>query len=162
MAGRFSHGLLFPDWRFVSDTEGFIAALTDSFVAGGGRRIRTNAARIEDSAGRATGVTLENGERIRANHVVVTAGTGSRKFFPQLGVSVPLEGIAGYQALLTHLGRGNPALCHLRRRRLLLCAHDTRAANWRTIEFAGRDAKPNFKRAEITLAKAKRILPELL
>jgi len=161
LAGRFSHGLLFPDWRFVSDTEGFIAALTDSFVAGGGRRIRTNAARIEDSAGRATGVTLENGERIRANHVIVTAGTGSRKFFPQLGVSVPLEGIAGYQALLTHPGveirhsviYADGGFCFAPMTRGLQIGG--------TIEFAGRDAKPNFKRAEIILAKAKRILPEL-
>jgi D-amino-acid dehydrogenase len=30
-----------------------------------------------------------------------------------------------------------------------------------TIEFAGADAKPNFRRAEIILQKAQRLLPEL-
>jgi len=30
-----------------------------------------------------------------------------------------------------------------------------------TIEFAGRGAKPNFRRADIILEEAKRILPEL-
>ncbi|WP_341313532.1 FAD-dependent oxidoreductase [Paraburkholderia sp. IMGN_8] len=161
LAGRFSHGLLFPDWRFVSDTEGFIAALTGSFVSRGGRRVRSTAARIDESSGRATGVTLENGERIAASHVVVAAGTGSRRFFGQLGVNVPLEGVAGYQALLRNPGveirhsiiYADGGFCFTPMTRGLQIGG--------TIEFAGRDAKPNFKRAEIIVEKAKRILPEL-
>ncbi|RDJ98586.1 amino acid dehydrogenase [Paraburkholderia lacunae] len=161
LAGRFSHGLLFPDWRFISDTEGFIAALTGSFVSRGGRRVRSTAARIDESSGRATGVTLENGERIAACHVVVAAGTGSRRFFGQLGVNVPLEGVAGYQALLRNPGveirhsiiYADGGFCFTPMTRGLQIGG--------TIEFAGRDAKPNFKRAEIILEKAKRILPEL-
>nr|WP_224788949.1 FAD-dependent oxidoreductase [Pandoraea terrae] len=159
--GRFAHGLLFPDWRFVSDTEYFIATLTESFISNGGRRIRSGAARIDESNGRATGVTLENGERIGAEHVVVAAGIGSRKFFAQLGVNVPLEGVAGYQALLADPGveirhsviYADGGFCFTPMTRGLQIGG--------TIEFAGRDARPNFARAEIILGKAKRILPQL-
>lgn len=161
LAGRFSHGILFPDWRAVSDTEGFIAALTASFVAQGGRRVRTEATRIDESSGHATGVTLANGERVAASHVVVAAGTGSRRFFDALGVRVPLEGIAGYQALLPEPGvdirhsviYADGGFCFSPMTRGLQIGG--------TIEFAGRDAQPNFKRAEIILAKARRVLPEL-
>ncbi|QCP54996.1 FAD-binding oxidoreductase [Trinickia violacea] len=161
LAGRFAHGLLFPDWRAVSDTEGFIAALTESFVSQGGRRVRTEVARIDESNGRATGVTLANGERVQAGSVVVAAGVGSRRFFDALGVSVPLEGIAGYQAVLPNPGvefrhsiiYADGGFCFTPMTRGLQIGG--------TIEFAGRDAKPNFKRADIILEKAKRVLPEL-
>jgi D-amino-acid dehydrogenase len=161
LAGRFAHGLMFPDWRAVNDTEGFIAALTDAFVRDGGRRVRSEALRIDESNGRATGVTLKNGERIACDHLVVAAGTGSRRFFAALGVDVPLAGIAGYQAVLPAPGvevrhsiiYADGGFCFTPMTRGLQIGG--------TIEFAGRDAKPNFKRADIILEKAKRVLPGL-
>lgn len=161
LAGKFRHGLLFPDWRAVSDTEGFIAALTRSFVDQGGVRIRDQVKRIDEVADRASGVTLANGDRLPAQHVVVAAGIGSRQFFAQLGVSIPLAGIAGYQALLPNPGveifhsviYADGGFCFSPMTRGLQIGG--------TIEFAGANAEPNFKRAEIILEKAKRILPQL-
>ncbi|MCX5537972.1 FAD-binding oxidoreductase [Paraburkholderia sp. CNPSo 3076] len=161
LAGKFSHGLLFADWRSVRDTMGFIAALTDSFIARGGRRIRTEASRIDEANGRATGVTLTNGECVAARHVVVAAGTGARRFFGALGVSVPLEGIAGYQVVVADPGvemrhstiYADGGFCFTPMTRGLQIGG--------TIEFAGQGAAPNFKRADIILEKAKRVLPEL-
>ena len=161
LAGRFSHGILLPQWRFVSDTEGFIAALTQSFESQGGRRIRSTAISIDEDSGRATGVKLDNGERIGAKHVVVAAGASATRFFSQLGIDVPLEGVAGYQALLPEPGvefrhsviYADGGFCFTPMRRGLQIGG--------TIEFSGKNAKPNFKRAEIILAKARRVLPEL-
>jgi D-amino-acid dehydrogenase len=161
LAGRFAHGLLFPDWRAVNDTEGFIAALTAAFVRDGGRRVRSAARRIDESNGRATGVTLDNGERLACDHVVVAAGTGSRRFFDALGVDVPLAGIAGYQAVLPTPGvefrhsviYADGGFCFTPMTRGLQIGG--------TIEFAGRDAKPDFRRADIILDKAKRVMPAL-
>jgi D-amino-acid dehydrogenase len=161
LAGKFKSGLLFPDWRAVSDTEGFIAALTQSFIDQGGVRVRDQAKRIDSVADRATGVTLASGNRIPAQHVVVAAGTGSRQFFPQLGVNIPLAGIAGYQVVLPNPGvdirhsviYADGGFCFSPMTRGLQIGG--------TIEFAGPNAEPNFKRADIILEKAKRILPEL-
>ncbi|MGF6546689.1 NAD(P)/FAD-dependent oxidoreductase [Paraburkholderia youngii] len=160
-AGRFSHGLMFPDWRAVSDTMGFIAALTASFIAQGGRRIRTEAERIDESNGQATGVTLANGERIAARHVIVAAGTGARRFFRSLGIDVPLTGIAGYQAVVSDPGveirhstiYADGGFCFTPMTRGLQIGG--------TIEFAGHGAKPDFRRADIILDKAKRVLPQM-
>ncbi|MGX5727979.1 NAD(P)/FAD-dependent oxidoreductase [Metapseudomonas otitidis] len=161
LAGKFSHGLLFPDWRAVNDTEGFIAALTESFIAQGGTRIRDAVRRIDESADRASGVTLASGQRLPASQVVVAAGTGSRQFFDQLGVSIPLAGIAGYQAVLPTPGveirhsviYADGGFCFSPMTRGLQIGG--------TIEFAGPNAEPNFKRAEIILEKARRVLPQL-
>ncbi|MGG6910448.1 UNVERIFIED_CONTAM: FAD-dependent oxidoreductase, partial [Pseudomonas aeruginosa] len=161
LAGKFDHGLLFPDWRAVSDTEGFIAALTESFIAQGGIRLRDEVRRIDESADRASGVTLAGGQRLPASLVVVAAGTGSRRFFGQLGVAIPLVGIAGYQAVLPAPGveirhsviYADGGFCFSPMTRGLQIGG--------TIEFAGPDAEPNFRRAEIILEKARRVLPRL-
>ncbi|BCQ29904.1 FAD-dependent oxidoreductase (plasmid) [Caballeronia sp. NK8] len=159
LAGKFSHGVMFDDWRAVKDTMGFLTALTDSFIAQGGRRVESEARRIDESNGQATGVTLANGERLAARHVVVAAGTGARRFFDSLGVNVPLAGIAGYQAVVSDPGveirhsviYADGGFCFTPMTRGLQIGG--------TIEFAGHGAKPNFGRAEIILEKAKRVLP---
>lgn len=161
LAGKFNHGMLFPDWRAVSDTKGFIAALTQSFIDQGGVRIRGQVGKIDENADRASGVTLVSGERYPAEHVVVAAGTGSRQFFSQIGGSVPLAGIAGYQVLLPHSGvevrhsviYADGGFCFAPMTRGLQIGG--------TIEFSGPDAEPNFKRADIILEKARKILPQL-
>ena len=161
LAGKFSQGVLFPDWCAVSDTKGFIAALTEAFVRQGGIRIDTEAAAILEAQGVATGVTLRDGRTLSADHVVVAAGTGSRRFFSQLGVRVPLTGISGYQALLPQpevefrhsVIYADGGFCFTPMTRGLQIGG--------TIEFAGADARPDFRRAEIILQKARRLLPQL-
>ncbi|ROM69643.1 amino acid dehydrogenase [Pseudomonas brassicacearum] len=161
LAGKFNHGLLFPDWRAVSDTKGFIAALTQSFTDQGGVRVRGQVGKIDENADRASGVTMVTGERYSADHVVIAAGTGSRQFFSQIGASVPLAGIAGYQVLLPHSGvevrhsviYADGGFCFAPMTRGLQIGG--------TIEFSGPDAEPNFKRADIILEKARKILPQL-
>jgi D-amino-acid dehydrogenase len=161
LAGKFSHGLLFPDWRAVSDTKGFIGALTQSFIEQGGVRIRGQVQRIDEIADCASGVTLANGERHPADQVVIAAGMGSRQFFSQIGGSVPLAGIAGYQVLLPHSGDevrhsviyADGGFCFAPMTRGLQIGG--------TIEFSGPDAEPNFKRADTILEKARKILPQL-
>jgi len=161
LGGRFSHGLLFPDWRTVCDTEGFIAALTQSFIDQGGVRVRGQVKRLDESADHAGGVTLTSGERYAADHVVIAAGVGSRQFFDQLGAQIPLAAIAGYQVLLPTPGVTvshsvifpDGGFCITPMTRGLQIGG--------TMEFARPNAEPNFKRAEIILEKARRILPGL-
>ncbi|WP_409260080.1 MULTISPECIES: NAD(P)/FAD-dependent oxidoreductase [unclassified Pseudomonas] len=161
LAGKFQHGLMFPDWRAVSDTEGFIAALTASFISQGGTRVRQSAVRIDENYDRASGVTLADGTRLPADHVVVAAGTGARPFFDSLGVNIPLAGIAGYQAVLPQpeveirhsVIYADGGFCFAPMTRGLQIGG--------TIEFAAPGAEPNFKRAEIIMEKARRVLPQL-
>ena len=159
--GKFSHGLLLSDWRTLKDTEGFITALTQSFIEQGGVRIKENVNSIQTSQGWATGVALAGGKSLPVDQLVVAAGNGSKKFFETLGVNIPLMGIGGYQVVLRNPG--------------VELKHSTVYADGGfgfipmtrglqiggTIEFAGNNAEPNYARAEIILEKARKVLPGL-
>lgn len=161
LAGRFSHGLLLADWRTVCDTETFIAELAKSFIAQGGKLVRDSVTRIETQGSLAVGVTLESGERLPADQVVVAAGNGSKAFFKTLGVKVPLIKVGGYQIVLpnpevelTHASfyaDGGFGMVPMERGLQI----------GGTIEFASENAEPNFQRAEFILEKARGILPGL-
>ncbi|HAC69201.1 MAG TPA: amino acid dehydrogenase, partial [Pseudomonas sp.] len=92
---------------------------------------------------------------------VIAAGNGSRAFFGQLGLSIPLAGIAGYQVVLPEPEveirhstiYADGGFCFAPMTRGLQIGG--------TIEFAGEGAKPNFARADIILEKARRVLPQL-
>lgn len=161
LAGKFQHGLRFGDWRFVRDTEGFIQALTAQFLANGGQRIQVAADAITEQQGHATGVILSDGQTLAADHVVVAAGNGSRRFFKQLGVNIPLQGIAGYQVVLPQAGVEFTHSVIYADGGFVFAPMDRGLQIGGTIEFSGADAEPNFKRSDIILEKARRILPQL-
>jgi D-amino-acid dehydrogenase len=161
LAARFRHGLLFPDWRAVLDTEGFIVALTESFLQQGGVRLSGRAAVIEQADGRASAVRLDDGRRLAADQLVVAAGVGARRLLAPLGVSLPLAGIAGYQVVLPDPGveirhsviYADGGFCFAPMTRGLQIGG--------TIEFAAEGAEPNFQRADVILEKARAVLPQL-
>lgn len=161
LAGKFSHGILLPQWRFVKDTEGFIIALTDSFLANGGKRVHSSVTHFHQSGDHASAVVLDSGENISADHFVVSSGIGARRFFQQLGINAPLQPVAGYQAVvknpeisLNHsVIYGDGGFCFTPMTRGLQIGG--------TIEFAGNSQQPNFKRAELILAKASKLLPKM-
>jgi len=161
LAGRFSHGLLLEDWRTVCDTETFIVELANSFVEQGGALVQGSVLRINTQGSRAVGVILENGDQHPAEQLVVAAGNGSKAFFDTLGVKVPLIKVGGYQVVLptpdvelTHASfyaDGGFGIIPMERGLQI----------GGTIEFASEHAEPNFKRAEMILENAKKILPGL-
>jgi len=162
LAGKLKYGVLLPEWRAVADTEGFIAALTESFIAKGGKRILGKVEALEEANDKVNAVRLANGEQLPADTLVLAAGNGSREFFQQLGISkVPLAAIGGYQAVLPNpkveirhsIIYADGGFCFTPMTRGLQIGG--------TIEFAGNNAQPNFNRAQIILNKAKQLLPEL-
>jgi len=162
LAGKLKYGVLLPEWRAVADTEGFIAALTESFIAKGGKRILGKVEGLEEANAKVVEVRLASGEQLSADTVVLAAGNGSREFFQQLGISkVPLAAIGGYQAVLSNpqveirhsIIYADGGFCFTPMTRGLQIGG--------TIEFAGNNAQPNFNRAQIILNKAKALLPSL-
>jgi len=162
LAGKLNYGVLLPEWRAVADTQGFIAALTSSFIAQGGKRLLGNAVAIEEANGKAAGVVLSSGERLSLDKLVLAAGNGSKDFFKTLGIyNVPLAAIGGYQAVLPEpqveirhsIIYADGGFCFTPMTRGLQIGG--------TIEFAGNNAEPNFNRAQIILDKAKTLLPQL-
>ncbi|PWC16705.1 NAD(P)/FAD-dependent oxidoreductase [Brenneria corticis] len=161
LAGKFAHGVMLNDWRAVNDTRSFMVALTNLFLQRGGERLMQKVTGLSEKSGIATGVILNGQRHLPGDHFVIAAGMGSRHFFKQLGVNIPLIGIAGYKTLLTEPGvtfnhsviYTDGGFCFTPMTRGLQMGG--------MLEFAGANAKPDFRRAEIIMQQARELLPQL-
>lgn len=161
LAGKFAHGVMFNDWRAVNDTQGFLQALTALFVALGGERLQHQVTALQENKGSVTGVLLADGQALAADHIVIAAGMGSRHFFRQLGVNIPLRAIAGYKMLLPESGvtfhhpviYADGGLCFTPMSRGLQIGG--------MMDFAGNREKPDFRRIKNIRQQAEALLPQL-
>ncbi|PTU64881.1 MULTISPECIES: NAD(P)/FAD-dependent oxidoreductase [Chromobacterium] len=146
-------------WSHVDDPYLFCRGLFDAFVAAGGGFEQAEAAALSEGEGKIDGVVCADGRTLAAAQVVVTAGIWSDRFTRQCRYRVPLESERGYHV---NLPKAGVALRHF-----IQCASESfvilpladgglRLAG--TVELAHRDAAPDWRRAEILLDKARRIV----
>ncbi|MGC0155679.1 NAD(P)/FAD-dependent oxidoreductase [Chromobacterium vaccinii] len=148
-----------PAWSHVDDPYVFSRGLFDAFIREGGRFVRDEALATATEAGRVAGVDTADGDRLRADAVVIACGVWSDRFVKQHNYRVPLESERGYHV---NLPKAGVALRHF-----IQCASESfvilpmangglRLAG--TVELAHRDAPPDWRRAHILLDKARRIV----
>lgn len=149
-----------PAWKTVSDPLQLTLALAHRVIALGGRLRRAQALGLEP-APEGIGVRLSDQRRLVAQRVVVAAGAWSHQLARTLGERIPLETERGYNTTL-------PVGAFDLRRQLTFGGHGfvvtpltcgVRIGG--AVELAGLDAPPNFDRATVLLAKAKRFMPGL-
>ncbi len=160
LAPQFGHAVFSPDGLQVSDPYDFTRAIFDLVIARGASLRKGEAERI-DAVGESTIVTLENGDKIDADRVIVACGAWSRKLAASLGNVVPLETERGYNTTL-------PANAFNLTRQLYFNDHGfvvTPLANGirvgGAVELGGLELPANFRRSEAMLKKAGRFLPGL-
>jgi D-amino-acid dehydrogenase len=146
-----------PKWQTVNDPFEFAQILWRMVQQDGGELIKQDVKAMS----KASEVTLQNGDMLSGNHVVVAAGAWSHQLAKQVGDHIPLESERGYNTTL-------PVEAFDLKRQLIFGEHgfvmtplSTGIRVGGAVEFAGLDAAPNFKRSEIMLQKAKRFMPEL-
>lgn len=157
---RYPLGVFLPDEGMVSDPWRLCTTVADDFCQRGGRIIR----------GRVKGFTfgsdgpnqvLVDGEALPVDRVVVAAGAWSGRLAKELGHPVPLETQRGY-----HVTLKNPAV-ELNRpvvmadRKCFATPLDGALRLAGTVEFAGLDAAPDYRRARYLLEHGRRLLPGL-
>ncbi|MEO0924225.1 MAG: FAD-binding oxidoreductase, partial [Pseudomonadota bacterium] len=132
-----------------------------AFVARGGVVISAGAVGFEKSGEGVRAVRTNDGDSIEADEFVLSAGSQSKELARQLGISLPLEGLIGYW---TGLPTPNVDLKHTVfsvNGGFGLMPFEAELAVAGTVEFAGAKAKPNWRRADVLVEKAKRVLPGL-
>ncbi|ASP34708.1 FAD-binding oxidoreductase [Labrenzia sp. VG12] len=156
---RFTHAAYTPDWINTCDPARWLAHLTSTFTARNGR------------IGEADVVALRPGENTvcvetrsgsyKAKQVVVAAGAWSHNLAHDLGDRIPLETERGYNTTL-------PAGAFELKTHLTFSGHGFVVTRINggvrvggAVELGGLNLKPNYKRADILLNKAKRFLPGL-
>jgi D-amino-acid dehydrogenase len=146
-----------PTWQTVDEPHQWAQSLFKIIRENGGELIDQNVTNVDKSGT----VTLENGDVLTAKNVVIAAGAWSHKLAAQLGDKIPLETERGYNTTL-------PVGAFDLKRQLIFGSHgfvmtplSTGIRVGGAVEFAGLEAEPNYKRADIMLQKAKKFLPGL-
>lgn len=157
----YRHGVHVPGSAFVDDPQTLSTRIHEAFLAGGGifERARIVSGR-RDGAGPPV-LTADDGRGIAAERLVVAAGAASAAIAGWFGPSLPIEPQRGYNVTVPS-GDGtlsgpvieaemSVAICPM--------GGANRIAG--TMEFAGPGAPPTWRRAEMLLPLARRMVPSL-
>jgi len=93
-------GVHLPEVYSVSHPQELARRFVRATLRRGGDEIREAVADIRMAEGNKVAVSFSGGERV-FDKVVLSAGIGSRRFFPKLGVTVPMTAEYGYHLQMT-------------------------------------------------------------
>jgi D-amino-acid dehydrogenase len=145
----------------VVDSKRYVVALHEAFVARGGVVKRTKVTGFFRDGGTIVGVQTRAGTNVSADQIVVAAGAWSRHLAAELGLHIQLQGVIGYQTSLQDPGIEVGHALIYAKGGFGITPYESGLAVAGSIEFADLGAKPNWKRADILVEKAKRVLPGL-
>jgi D-amino-acid dehydrogenase len=152
--------VVFPENRSLRDPHRLVVKLAERFQGLGGRVERAEVAGFERSDA-IRGVRLADGRVLAADEVVLSAGAWTGTLTAMLGEPIPLETERGYH---TQIMAPGIALRHS----IIWPAHalmvTPTAGGIRvggTVEMAGLDAAPDYRRAKVTVKRAQEALPNL-
>lgn len=160
LSDKIGLAVLFPQNRSMKDPYRLVLALADRFTALGGRIDKgevigfTRSDTIRE-------VVLKDGRRLAADEVVICAGAFSAKLAAALGEPIPLETERGYhtQIMAPGISMQHSVIWPARAFMVTPTAGGIRVGG--TVEMAGLDAAPDYRRAKITVKRAKEALPNL-
>jgi D-amino-acid dehydrogenase len=160
LSPRLTAATLVPGWQTITDPLLLTQTIAAKFEALGGRIRQAHVTALQPSPS-GINVMLQGGATCTAQQVVLAAGAWSHQLARSLGDMLPLETERGYN---TTLPAGAFELC----RQLTFPDHGfvvtpvgggLRVGG--AVELAGLKAAPNYARADLLLAQAKRFLPAL-
>lgn len=160
LSEKIGMAVIFPRNRSLRDPHRFVARLFERFEALGGRS-DTGEVTGFDRTERITGVRLRDGRRVAADEVVLAAGAFTGRLTAMLGEPIPLETERGYhtQIMSPGISMRHSIIWPSRAFMVTPTAGGIRVGG--TVEMAGLDAAPDYRRARITVKRAREALPNL-
>ncbi|GLS86056.1 D-amino-acid dehydrogenase [Cypionkella aquatica] len=160
LSDKIGMAVRFPDNRSLKDPFKLVLALAEKLTALGGQIVRGDVVGFGRSD-RITGVTLADGRRLAADEVVICAGAFSAKLCKLLGEPIPLETERGYhtQIMAPGISLQHSIIWPARAFMVTPTAGGIRVGG--TVEMAGLDAAPDYRRAKVTVKRAQTALPGL-
>lgn len=160
LAPGLAGGVLYPESGHCTDPVALSASLASAFRQAGGEVRRAEVKQLVPAGQGSVRLVTPDGE-MEVEHVVVSAGIWSPKLVKPFGVKPALAAERGYHLMLGQpnielrrpIGAGDDKFV------ITPMAKGIRLAG--TAEFASVNAPPNWRRSEILLGMAKRILPEM-
>ena len=154
---RYGFGVLVEEAGHCRDPGAYVAAL----VAGtGAAMVRERATGFRIEAGRLRAVVTGTGE-VACDAAVICAGAHSKRLAAAAGDRVPLESERGYHAVVRdpEVGPRVPVMPSDSKMAITMTAGGLRCAG--QVEFAGLDAMPDWRRAEVLRNRLLQAFPGL-
>ncbi|MFC0201827.1 NAD(P)/FAD-dependent oxidoreductase [Paracoccus rhizosphaerae] len=160
LSDKIGLAVLFPQNRSLRDPHRLVMKLADTFQALGGRIEQGEVAGFERSE-RINAIRLTDGRSLMAHEVVLCAGAYTGRLSRMLGEPMPLETERGYhtQIMSPGLSMRHSIIWPARAFMVTPTAGGIRVGG--TVEMAGLDAPPDYRRAKITVKRAIEALPNL-
>jgi D-amino-acid dehydrogenase len=160
LSPEITHVARLPDNRTVSDPHRFVTLIAERLKALGGEILRAEVAEVTRSE-RVSGVTLRDGMQIAADEVVLAAGVFTEPLARALGEKIPLVTERGYHTQIMQPGMTLDHALIWPARAFVVSPTAGGIRVGGTVELASIDAKPDWRRADVTLRHAQRALPGL-
>lgn len=160
LSDKIGLAVLFPQNRSMKDPYKLVLALAERFQALGGRIERGEVIGFTRSD-RMREVVLKDGRRLPADEVVIAAGAFSARLMKDLGEPIPLETERGYhtQIMSPGIALKHSIIWPARAFMVTPTADGIRVGG--TVEMAGLDAAPDYRRSKVTVRRATEALPNL-
>jgi D-amino-acid dehydrogenase len=159
LSAEYSHGVLLPEHGYVADPHRLVQALAAQFAADGGRIERANVRGIRESGGAFT-LLLDQGES-QADRVVVATGAWSGPIAASLGLRLPLETQRGYHVTLQAPGIAPRLPVTASESKVYATPMEGGLRVAGTVEFAGLEAAPQWRRARNLVGQVKSLYPRV-
>ncbi|WP_431324333.1 NAD(P)/FAD-dependent oxidoreductase [Rhizobium sp. YTU87027] len=158
---RIGKAVLFPDNRSITDPYRLVTALAERFEALGGRIVRGDVAGFEHGESGVVALRLADGRSLAVEKVVLAAGAFTARLSALLWEHIPLETERGYHTQIMEPGISmrHSIIWPARAFMVTPTAGGIRVGG--TVEMAGLDASPDYRRAKILVKRAREALPEL-
>lgn len=158
---KIGKAILFPDNRSIADPYQLVVALSDRFKALGGRIEKGEVGGFEHADDGVSAVTLKDGRRLEASQVVLAAGAFTCRLSALLNEPIPLETERGYhtQIMAPGISLKHSIIWPAKAFMVTPTAGGIRVGG--TVEMAGLDAPPDYRRAKVLVKRAQEALPEL-
>jgi D-amino-acid dehydrogenase len=160
LSRSYRSGYYLPDSFYTVDPQRLTRALAENFARRGGEIRRADIRGIRLGAGGERALVTAEGE-LAVAALVIAAGAFSRPFAEALGARVPLETLRGYHIMIPSDGFAlqGPVIEAEKSFGVVPMADGIRVAG--TVELAGLEALPDWRRAEMLLPMVRRMLPTL-
>jgi D-amino-acid dehydrogenase len=161
LARDFACGAFHGGWYYVRNPKTVVTSLAELVVRQGGEILQDEVATVTQDGSRVTAITLKAGGERQLDRLVICAGAYSNFFVQQFGDKVLLEAERGYHLVIPDPGITLGRSLTYVKTPMAMTPMDVGLRLAGTDEFAGLDAAPNWKRADILWPSAKRCLPKL-
>ena len=160
LSDKIGMAVLFPQNRSMKDPHKLVLALAERFVALRGRIEKAAVVGFTRSDAMHE-VVLKDGRRLPADEVVICAGAFSAKLAKDLGEPIPLETERGYhtQIMAPGISMKHSVIWPAKAFMVTPTAGGIRVGG--TVEMAGLDAAPDYRRSKVTVKRAQEALPNL-